>query len=93
MKFCLSVYDDRGHLIPAYEFVRTAEKYNRMQAVDRWVVGHMLDWMSQHKCHALMRWEGSAINLSGHSLNDEELLEFIYHRLSEYDAPHGKAVV
>ncbi|WP_250656649.1 DUF1631 family protein [Alkalimarinus coralli] len=85
----LSVYDDRGHLIPAYEFVRTAEKYNRMQAVDRWVVGHMLDWMSQHSA-SLDAMGGIAINLSGHSLNDEELLEFIYHRLSEYDAPLEK---
>ncbi len=85
----LSVYDDRGHLIPAYDFVRTAEKYNRMQAVDRWVVGHMLDWMSQHKV-ALDAMGGISINLSGHSLNDEELLEFIYHRLSEHDAPIEK---
>ena len=85
----LSVYDDRGHLIPAYEFVRTAEKYNRMQAVDRWVVGHMLDWMTQHKA-ALDAMGGISINLSGHSLNDEELLEFIYHRLSEHDAPIEK---
>ncbi|UZE95719.1 DUF1631 family protein [Alkalimarinus alittae] len=85
----LSVYDDKGHLIPAYEFVRTAEKYNRMQAVDRWVVGHMLDWMTQHKA-ALESMGGISINLSGHSLNDEELLEFIYHRLSEHDAPIEK---
>lgn len=85
----LSVYDDKGHLIPAYEFVRTAEKYNRMQAVDRWVVGHMLDWMSQHKS-TLDAMGGISINLSGHSLNDEELLEFIYHRLSEHDAPIEK---
>lgn len=85
----LSVYDDRGHLIPAYEFVRTAEKYNRMQAVDRWVVGHMLDWMSQHQT-TLDAMGGICINLSGHSLNDEELLEFIYHRLSKKDAPIEK---
>ncbi len=85
----LSVYDDRGHLIPAYEFVRTAEKYNRMQAVDRWVVGHMLDWMSQHQT-TLDAMGGICINLSGHSLNDEELLEFIYHRLSKNDAPIEK---
>jgi len=85
----LSVYDDVGHLIPAYDFVRTAEKYNRMQAVDRWVVGHMLDWMSQHQAE-VDAMGGICINLSGHSLNDEELLEFIYHRLSKNDAPIEK---
>ncbi len=85
----LSVYDDVGHLIPANEFVRTAEKYNRMQAVDRWVVGHMLDWMSSHQAE-VEAMGGICINLSGHSLNDEELLEFIYHRLSKNDAPIEK---
>ena len=85
----LSVYDDVGHLIPANEFVRTAEKYNRMQAVDRWVVGHMLDWMVSHEAE-VNAMGGICINLSGHSLNDEELLEFIYHRLSKNDAPIEK---
>ena len=85
----LSVYDDVGHLIPAYDFVRIAEKYNRMQAVDRWVVGYMLDWMSSHQAE-VAAMGGICINLSGHSLNDEELLEFMYHRLSKNDAPIEK---
>ncbi|MCP5209519.1 MAG: DUF1631 family protein [Hahellaceae bacterium] len=85
----LSIYDDVGHLIPAREFVRTAELYNRMQTVDRWVVGHMLDWMVENK--AAMEVMGSlCINLSGHSLNDEELLEFIYDRMSQKKSPLEK---
>lgn len=82
----ISMYDDSGNLITAAEFVRMAERYNRMQAVDRWVVGHMLDWLrdaSPDKAHL----GGVCINLSGYSLNDESLLEFIYDKLSQKDAP------
>ncbi|MDX1633546.1 MAG: DUF1631 family protein [Marinobacter sp.] len=82
----ISMYDDSGNLITAAEFVRMAERYNRMQAVDRWVVGHMLDWLresSPGQAHV----GGICINLSGYSLNDESLLEFIYDKLSQKDAP------
>lgn len=80
----ISMYDDAGNLITGCDFVRTAERYNRMQVVDRWVVGHMLDWLRDAGEAAL---DGVCINLSGHSLNDESLLEFIYHKLSEKEAP------
>ena len=82
----ISMYDDSGGLITAAEFVRMAERYNRMQAVDRWVVGHMLDWLRDRKVDS-QRMGGVCINLSGHSLNEDSLLEFIYDKLSEKDAP------
>lgn len=82
----ISMYDDAGNLITAAEFVRMAERYNRMQAVDRWVVGRMLDAMRDASSGA-DKLEGVCINLSGYSLNDESLLEFIYEKLSEKDAP------
>ncbi|SFR81849.1 diguanylate cyclase/phosphodiesterase [Marinobacter daqiaonensis] len=89
----ISMYDDQGNLITAADFVRTAERYNRMQSVDRWVVGYMLDWLMarQPKGGRPVGDDGSepgyCINLSGYSLNDESLLEFIYNKLSEQDAP------
>merc|ERR1712000_282622 len=43
----ISMYDDEGNLITGRDFVRMAERYDRMQAVDRWVVGHMLDWLRE----------------------------------------------
>ncbi|WP_165857431.1 DUF1631 family protein [Marinobacter sp. JSM 1782161] len=82
----ISMYDDAGNLITAAEFVRMAERYNRMQAVDRWVVGHMLDALRDTSSGA-SKLGGVCINLSGYSLNDESLLEFIYEKLSEKDAP------
>ncbi len=82
----ISMYDEAGNLIAAADFVRTAERYNRMQAVDRWVVGHMLDWLRDSAPDSA-DLGGMCINLSGYSLNDESLLEFIYDKLSQKDAP------
>lgn len=82
----ISMYDDTGNLITGRDFVRMAERYDRMQAVDRWVVGHMLDWLRE-RAPDPRHMGGICINLSGHSLNDQSLLEFIYEKLSEKDAP------
>ncbi|PIE43850.1 MAG: signal transduction protein [Gammaproteobacteria bacterium] len=82
----LSVYDDNGHLIPASEFVRTAEHYNRMKTVDCWVIGHMMDWIAENQA-VFQRMGGVSINLTGHSLNDDSLLEVVYDRLSKRKSP------
>lgn len=82
----ISMYDDAGVLITGRDFVRMAERYDRMQAVDRWVVGHMLDWLRVQTPDP-RHFGGVCINLSGYSLNDQSLLEFIYEKLSEKDAP------
>jgi len=82
----ISMYDDSGQLITGQDFVRMAERYDRMQAVDRWVVGHMLDWLRDQSPDP-RHVGGVCINLSGYSLNDQSLLEFIYEKLSEKDAP------
>lgn len=82
----ISMYDDTGTLITGKDFVRMAERYDRMQAVDRWVVGHVLDWL-RDKAPDPHHMGGICINLSGHSLNDQSLMEFIYDKLSQKDAP------
>lgn len=82
----ISMYDDDGNLITGKDFVRMAERYDRMQAVDRWVVGQMLDWL-RDRAPAPEHMGGICINLSGHSLNDQSLMEFIYDKLSQKDAP------
>ncbi len=82
----ISMYDDAGNLITGHDFVRMAERYDRMHAVDRWVVGHMLDWLREQRPGS-RDLGGVCINLSGYSLNDQSLLEFIYEKLSQKDAP------
>ena len=82
----ISMYDDSGGMITGQDFINMAERYDRMQVVDRWVVGHMLDWLRE-KAPDAGQVAGVCINLSGHSLNDQGLLEFVYEKLSQKDAP------
>ncbi|HEV8077800.1 MAG TPA: EAL domain-containing protein, partial [Marinobacter sp.] len=82
----IGVYDDDGNLVGGKDFIRLAERHDQIQALDRWVVGTLLEWL-ERKADALAQFGGIVVNLSGHSLNDPALLEFIYEKLSECKAP------
>ena len=82
----VSIYDDDDNLVAGKDFMRLAERYDQIQALDRWIVGTMLDWLQQ-KADKLVQFGGVCISLSGHSLNDAALVEFIHQKLSERKAP------
>lgn len=82
----ISMYDDAGRLISGHDFVRVAAHYGRIQELDRRLVGHMLDWFRQQRPDPA-RVGGVCINISGQSLNDDRLLEFIYEKLGKQHAP------
>tara|TARA_Y100000782_G_scaffold58213_1_gene64207 strand:+ start:842 stop:4633 length:3792 start_codon:yes stop_codon:yes gene_type:complete len=87
----LSVLDDQGEAMPPAEFIKVAEEYNRMAAVDRWVIEHVLLWM-YHNADQLPLFGGFSVNLSGQSLNDETFLDFIFDALVRYPVPREKLV-
>lgn len=66
-----------GSVIPPIDFLPAAERYGLMPAIDRWVV----DTLSAALCECADSQEGGhprfAINLSGLSLGDEDLLAHI----------------
>ncbi len=84
----IRMIDIHGHLIPPGAFIPAAERYNLMPTIDRWVIRqtfahfatHCRDSYAQHPCVF-------AINLSGGSLGDEHLLDFIRDRLNENEIP------
>jgi len=85
----LSVEDENGLYVAPGDFIHAAERYNRMQAVDRWVIRQVFKWMADCKLQ-LNSLGGFTINLSGHSLNDESLLSYIFDQLIEFDVPRDK---
>ena len=87
----LTVIDKSGEHLPPAEFIKAAEEYSRMAAVDRWIITRVLAWMSEHPDY-IDSIGGFAINLSGHSLNDDSFLDFIFEKLVEYDVPRNKLV-
>lgn len=87
----LSVEDENGLQMPPSDFIYAAEQYNRMQAVDRWVISSVFDWMIKNRS-VLNSINGLAINLSGHSFNDESLLAFIWEKFVEMKVPREKVI-
>jgi len=75
--------------LPPGEFVQAAERYQRMLAVDRWVVEHSLRWLREHP-QQLDRLGLVSINLSTHSLTDAQTLGYILDRLQTYKVPPAK---
>ena len=82
----LLIKDETGQLLPPGEFIEAAELYNKMADVDRWVIHYVFSWYSSHP-EQLEQMGGVAINLSGHSLNDVDFLEFIQGVFEQYTIP------
>lgn len=85
----LSMTDESGLMVSPSEFMQAAERYNRMQAVDRWVIDNVFKWMQENP-QKVADMGGYSINLSGHSLNDENLLEYIFEKFATYKVPREK---
>lgn len=87
----LTVVDENGEHLPPADFIRAAEEYNRMGAVDHWVIETVLAWMADHR-EDLDHFGGFSINLSGCSLNDDSFLDFIFAALVRFDVPRDKLI-
>lgn len=85
----LGVPDEHGKLISPTDFVLAAEHYRRMPAVDRWVIENTFRWIVTHPAQ-LEALGGLAINLSGASLNEEGLYQYIYDLSHKLQVPMDK---
>ncbi|HVL02105.1 MAG TPA: DUF1631 family protein [Dongiaceae bacterium] len=87
----LTVVDDKGEHLPPADFIRAAEEYSRMGAVDRWVIETVLSWMVRNR-PILNKLGGFSINLSGHSMNDDSFLDFMFENLVRFEVPRDKLI-
>ncbi len=83
----LRMIDERGEVIPPGAFIPAAERYNLMHLIDRWVVGTVCRQIRKVKTRDQ---EVFSINLSGHSLSDDQFLGFVVQELSENGILPGK---
>ncbi len=72
----IRMLDPEGRILPPGVFLQSAERYNLAGRIDRWVVGNTLGWLKRNR-EELDRLSLCSINLSGQSLGDPELLQFI----------------
>jgi diguanylate cyclase (GGDEF)-like protein/PAS domain S-box-containing protein len=81
----IRMIDRDGSQIPPEQFISAAERFGLMPQIDRWVVDHVVNVLSAT--------EGGArvfVNISGASLGDAALLDFIEQRIVSSKLPPGR---
>ena len=79
---------DRVLLAPG-AFLAPAERYGLMPAIDRWVVRNACTWLAAHPGE-LQRLDFATINLSGHTLSEDNFGDFVTRILEEFAIPPEK---
>jgi diguanylate cyclase (GGDEF)-like protein len=83
----LRMSDSDGDSVPRKALFSAAERYRLMPQIDRWVVSHTIARLAEH-CDAVAEQDAMfAINLSGQSLGDDEILEFIEDEIKQSGVP------
>jgi len=81
--------DKQGNLITPDAFIPVAERYNLITSIDRHVVNMTFTWLKENP-DFLNELYLCSINLSGSSIVDESVLNFIIQKLSEHEIPGNK---
>ncbi len=77
--------DADGTLVSPGLFIPAAERFNLMPFLDRWVLDHTLRQMAIWRTSGRgMPFHHLAINLSGGTLNDPDLLRYLREKLAEH---------
>jgi len=80
---------EKGEIIPPGKFLSSAERYQLMPTVDRWVVRKACELLGAHSASVGEEFARFAINLSGQSLQDESFLGFVVEQLKASGLPAG----
>jgi len=84
--------DEHGSMVLPGAFLSAAERYNLSAKLDRWVIRNVFDWLERHHRN-LDGLELCSINLSGHSLGEEDLLDLVIGRLDKGSFPSEKICI
>ena len=83
----LRMKDSQGKRVSSEAFFSAAERYQLMPQIDRWVISSTLAGLAEHVEHLQTHGTIFAINLSGQSLGDVEILEFIEEEIESSGVP------
>ena len=85
----LTVLDDNDQPMPPQDFIIAAETYNRMGAIDRWVIRNAFDFIAKNLVH-FEALGAFSINISGNSLAEEDFVEFVLAQIKTSGVPTSK---
>jgi Amt family ammonium transporter len=81
--------DKSGELILPGAFIPAAERFGLMPNVDRWVIDRLIRYIVDNRQAYPARGRRYFVNLSGHSLCDEDVLQMILDRIKRHELPKG----
>ena len=84
----LRMKDEKGEIVGPDQFIPSAERYNLMSTLDRWVIQKALTELADHKSESEASYT-LAINLSGTSLSEDRFLQFVIDELTRHQLPNG----
>ena len=87
LEILLRMVDEDGNIIPPGAFMPAAERYGLMPEIDRWVIYEVFKHMGKNDPADPIKGTDRvfAINLSGDSINDPSLLEYILEEKSRFN--------
>jgi len=81
--------DNKNAIVPPGAFLPAAERYNLAPALDRWVIAQLFSWLARQP-DFLENLALCSVNLSGLSLSDENMLNFIARQFQHWQIPTDK---
>jgi len=78
--------DENGRRVPPGAFMPAVDRYNLASRLDRWVIAAAFDWLKSSR-GGLTDVDRIFVNLSGDSLGDRELVDFIRLELKRTGVP------
>jgi diguanylate cyclase (GGDEF)-like protein/PAS domain S-box-containing protein len=89
--------DPAGNLVPATAFMPSAERYNLLTSIERWVISSLVEFLHRqwttgtipHDLHGSGERGFYSVNISGASINDKSFPDFMRNLLTRYQLPSG----
>ncbi|MCJ8314454.1 MAG: EAL domain-containing protein [Saccharospirillaceae bacterium] len=85
----IRLMEKSGNIIAPGEFLPSAERFNLMQDIDRWVINSFFDWLVKNPDH-VSQLECASINLSGSTLSTPESIDRIRELFNHYKVDPNK---
>ncbi len=85
----IRMVDDNNKIIPPGAFLPSAERYNLITSIDRWMIVNTFNLLEKYS-HAFDKIDYFSINLSGPSLADVDFHVFVMEKFMDSKIPQGK---
>lgn len=81
--------DKNGGIVSPAFFLPSAERFNLIASIDRWVIRNTFIWLHKNP-ENMAKITHCGINLSGITLGDETFYDYIIAQFEEFKIPHDK---